>query len=242
LETGAHVVDVEAEFAGLQAHAFGHFGFLALDALVAHRGGVLALHDADAVVVGDDDVTGVHERTGADDGHVHTAKGFLHGALGVDGLGPDREAHFLEVTRVAHAGVDDQAAYAAGLGTVRQEVAEEAVSAVGGYADDEDVAGFAEFDCHVDHPVVAGLGEDGHGAAGDALVGVDRTHVGSHQANPTLRLMHCGYTQLRQVVDNCLICTGNVTYCNGFEHGRVPVVGKPAIICRAPCLLKSGGR
>src|SRR5690606_8802473 len=163
-EAGTHVVDVEAEFAGLQAYAFGHFGFFALLAFVAHRGGVLALYDADAVVVGDDDVTGVHTDTGADNGHVHTAEGFLHGPLG--------EADAVDVAGAPYAGVEPQAGDGARLRAMGQQLAEEAVSAVGGHADDEDVAGFAELDGHVHHPVVAGLGENGHGAAGDALVGV----------------------------------------------------------------------
>ena len=48
-------------------------------------------HDADAVVVGDDRVAGIHERAGADDRHVHAAERLLDRALRGDRIATRRE-------------------------------------------------------------------------------------------------------------------------------------------------------
>ena len=60
--------------------------------------------------------------------------------LGIDGLGPDGEAHLGELAGVAHAAVDHEAADAVGLAGLAEQVAEETVGVVGRAADDKDVA------------------------------------------------------------------------------------------------------
>ena len=68
-ETLAHLVDVEAEFAGAQALALVRFVGDARARPSARRG-VGALDDHDAVVVGDDHVARLDIGAGANDRHV----------------------------------------------------------------------------------------------------------------------------------------------------------------------------
>ena len=67
----------------------------------------------------------------------------------------------VSVLHVAHAAVDDQAARAARLERGRQQVAEEAVGAVGGERGDDDVAGLDLLGGDMHHPVVARLQQHG---------------------------------------------------------------------------------
>src|SRR5262249_15285671 len=105
----AHVVDVEAELAFLQALARAGFLGGASIARFHHVAPLEPRHDADAVVVGDHDISRVHETAGAHDRYVHRAETLLHRTLRVYGLRPHREAHASQVCHIAHTRIDHQA-------------------------------------------------------------------------------------------------------------------------------------
>ena len=155
---------------------------------------------------------------GANDGHVDRAEGGLDGALGIHGFGPHRETHIGEFTGIAHAAVDDETLHAAGLARLGQQIAEEPVGVVGGAADDEQVAWLAQFDGHMNHPVVAGLHEHGHGAAGDAGTGINGAHEGAQQTDAALGFMHGGDAELSETGDGLLRRAFDVADGDGFHE------------------------
>jgi hypothetical protein len=166
------------------------FLLLALSGLVEHRLRPLAGDDAHAVVVGNDQIARIHEHSGADDWDVHAAERLLHRPLRRNVFRPDGKAHRGQIAHVAHAGFDDQTLHAVRLQRGREQLAEVAGVASGSGRDDQNVAFLTLLDGDVDHPVVARGNADGDRGAGDARAGIDRPHVGRHEADPALRLMH----------------------------------------------------
>ena len=76
--------------------------------------------------------------------------------------------------------------------TRREQIAEIAVRAFGGDRRDDDVAGLDLLGDDMHHPIVAGMQQHGDGRAGDLRAGIDRPHIGLHQADAAHRLMHGG--------------------------------------------------
>ena len=74
------------------------------------------------------------------------------------------------------------------LGRGREQIAEHAVGVVRGAGDDQQVSGPAELDGHMEHPVVAGLSQDGDGTAGGLRVWVDWTDTRLEQTGAALGL------------------------------------------------------
>ena len=157
-------------------------------------------HADHRVVVGDDDVTGVHRDGAEGDGQVDRAGGGLHGALRGDRGGPRREAHLVQVGDIADAGVDDQAAHPTGLQGGGEQLTEQAVRGGGIGGDDEDVARGALLDGDVDHQVVAGPAHHGDRGSGGADARLDRAELRTGQADAAHRLVHRRGAETRQGV------------------------------------------
>ncbi len=163
-----------------------------------HLGGPFPRHDDDAVDVGEHDVPGADQGVGADHRDVDRAERRLDRALGVDRAGEDREVHLLEVGDVAHAAVDDQPDRPPGPERGGEQLAEEAVLALGGARGDDDVAVTHLLGGDVQHPVVAGLEQDGDRGAAEPGAAVDRPDVRPHQPDPPHRLVDGGDAEARQ--------------------------------------------
>ena len=188
-----------------------------------------ARHDDDAVVVGHDHVARVHQRAGADHGDVDRAERGLDGALGADGPAPHGKSHLGQRLHVAAAGVDDQGARAARLEASGQQVAEEAVGAVGRARGDDDVAGLDLLGHHVHHPVVAGLQQHRDRRARHLRAGVDRPHVGLHEAHATHGFVDGGRTEFRQPVGRRAVGPLDVSIDNSeFVHDHSPLLFRRA--------------
>ena len=95
----AHAIDVEPQFALSEPLAHRTFLGKARIALLGDRFGVDARHEYNAVVVGHDDVAGVHADAGDDNRHIDRAERRLDGALCAHAATPDREVQFLESAR-----------------------------------------------------------------------------------------------------------------------------------------------
>src|SRR5690606_30157654 len=200
----AHLVHVEAEHAGGQLGAL--VGFVVFTRLggIGHLGGDGGRYHDHAVIVGADHVARVDVGAGADHRNVHRTEGRLDGALGADRLREDRELHLGQVFDVADTAVDDQALGAARHEAGRQQVAEEAVGAVGGHGGDDDVARLNLFGDDVHHPVVTGVQQHGNGSAAGVGAGVDGAHVGLHQADAAHRFVDGGDAKLGETLDRGL--------------------------------------
>src|SRR5690606_10337065 len=182
----AHAIDVEAELAG--AEPLPLLFFLRDPALTRREDllGLTAGHDDDAVVIRDDHVARIDERAGTDDRNVHRADGRLDGALRVDRAAPNGEIDLLELAHVSAAGIDHEASNAARLIGRAEQLSEHTVCIRAAERDDDDVAGTAELDRDMQHPVIAGMGERGHRRARNARARIDRTHVAVQQPRPPL--------------------------------------------------------
>ena len=159
-----------------------------------------ARHADDAVVVGHDHVARVHQRARADHRDVDRAERRLDRPLRAHRAAPDREAHLGQRLDVAAAAVDDQRARAARLERRREQLAEEAVAALGRDRGDHDVARPDLLGRHVQHPVVARLQQHGHRRARHLRARVDRAHVGLHQADAPHGLVHGGAAEGAELV------------------------------------------
>ena len=109
----AHLVEIEAQFSAREPRPHRRFLVLARARTGKHGGGLLARHDADAIIVGHHEIAGIHERAGTHQRHVDAAERGLDGALRRDIARPHGKAHFGQRTHVAHTGFDDEAEHAA---------------------------------------------------------------------------------------------------------------------------------
>ena len=210
-EAGAHVVNVQGEFAGGEASALVLFFGGSFAGGGEDLGGFFAADDADAVVVGDEDVAGVDELSGADEGEVDGADGFFDGALRPDGFGPDGELHFGEFAGVADSGVGDESDSAAGADGGGDEFAAVGVVAGGGRGDDGEVAGLQLLDGDMHCPVVSGGGGDGDGGAGDSGAGKERPEPGGEHSPAVLGFVDGGDSALGDPGDDAGVGPGNVS-------------------------------
>ena len=133
---------------------------------------------------------GVDQLPGADDRHVHAAQCALDRAPGRNGARPHREPHVFEGAYVAYPGIGDQPPDAAGPWPRSRAGRRTCRRCCPRYRRGPARPGPAELDRHVDHPVVARLGQDGDGAAGGLRPRMDRADVRLEQAAAALGLVH----------------------------------------------------
>ena len=152
----------------------------------------------------------MNEGTATDHRYIHATDGLLHRALGGHSLGPHGKLHAREVGDVAHAGVDDEAAYTARHERAREQVAEVAHVAERGGRHDENVAGLALFHGHMQHPVVAGGNAGSDGRAADVRAWIDGAQVGRQQTRAALRFVDGGDAVGRETVGDGAVGAGDV--------------------------------
>src|SRR5690606_18350470 len=125
---------------------------------------------------------------------------------------------------VAHTGVDDEGAGAAGLEAGGQQVAEVAVGAVGGDGGDDDVAGLDLLGHDVHHPVVTRVQQHGDRGAADLHVALDGAHVGLEQADTAHGFVHRGRAKRGERVGGDLVGALDVAVNDAqFVHVCSPV-------------------
>ena len=209
---------------------------LALAGRDQHLGSVGPGYHDHAVVIGHHHVAGMNELAGAHHRHVHASERALDRAPGRDRARPHRKPHGFEVAHVPHPGVGDQPPDAPRLRRGREQVPEHAVGVVRGAGDDQEVAGLAQLDGHVHHPVVARLRQDGDRAAGGPRAGVDRADVRLEQPGAAPGLVHRGDPELAEAVDGRGVGALDAAHSHWLHRLLLSVRGR----CRVECSRSAG--
>ena len=221
----AHFVHVEPQHARGELAAFVLLVGLAFGGLAGDRPGLGQRHHHHAVIIRHDHITGADRHTGANDRHIDRPQRGFDRSLGRNRLGPDRKAHLLQGADIAASGIDDQAFDPARLQRGGQQVAEHAVAVVGGHRHHQHIAGLALFDRHMQHPVVARLGQHGDGTAGNGRPCPDRPHIGLHQADTAHAFMHARHAVTGQSFGKGGIDAVMVADNNGFHANSSSTIG-----------------
>ena len=138
-------------------------------ALLEHVRRLLAGDDADAVVVGDDDIARIDQRAGAHDRHVDAAQGLLDRALRRDVARPDGKAASPSASCTSRTPASMiKSAHAASLKRASPADRRNSRSRRRTSARRPGCRPPTLLDRDVDHPVVARRNADGHRRAGDA--------------------------------------------------------------------------
>src|SRR5215469_1595843 len=220
VELRAETVIIQAQLA--RAQLFARFLFLG-DASLAGLSGLSGgrpWNHHHSILIGDDHVAGVHRRARADNRNVHPARSVLHGSLRVNRLRPNREIHRGQFRNVAHACVDDQPQHSVSDERSRQQFAR-----------------LADLDRGMDHEVVAGSAEHGDRRSGKFGRGINRAHVGPHQACAALRFMNRSDAQFAENFDGFRIGPRDRADDFGF-HYEIRFSGFVTAMRRTSALVK----
>src|SRR6185312_4640616 len=155
-----HAGELRHRMAAVDLVAFVLLGFRLLLGEGEHVHDALARHEANAGVVGDDEIAGLHTNAADDDGAIdlHRFEPPLASDRRAFG-GPDRIAELARLTDVAHAAVDDRAGFALALADHGADAAH--VGHARRALDDEDVARLREvMALDLGHAIVLAAGSD----------------------------------------------------------------------------------
>src|SRR5690242_7262280 len=107
-EFRAKTIEIDTQFALAQPLARLFFLRATLLAELRYLCSVLARNHNHAVGIGHHDIAGIYGGARAHNRNIHRSGTRLHRTLRGDALGPDRELHYREIRRIAHAGVDNE--------------------------------------------------------------------------------------------------------------------------------------
>jgi hypothetical protein len=144
------------------------FVSLTLNTCIAHADRVLATYNNDAIIVGDDDVTGANVRTRADDGRLDVGGCLFDRTLCTYALRPHWKLHFRELSNVAYTGIDHEASNAVSDETRGEKFAKITVLTRARGCHDKQITWFRLFNCDVNRPVVTRGNFAGEGVTRDS--------------------------------------------------------------------------